>query len=574
MSFHLVTTSDPELRSIDKENLFLGSWCVLFKEKISKKGKNFTYVRPKPIDKETLDKDQKKIIDYSQKLFKDVFEILNKQHNEKFNDRQWTIMLGILIHKYVSLIINRYDNLERAIKNHDISSSTFFYSKDYELSSKNTLNFLEICDENLWNNTLYYKLLNYIDHNFEKKILSIEKKKIETEKKSIKYFIKKISNYIFKHKIINSDSFITNTYLRKIDELKLLFLFKQPPIFLEDNINYNPTDILLRSKLKTLLLKNKNKDLESAIRGIFFDIFPNVYLESFSNLKNKLKLLYLPKNPKFMFTSNDFETSETFKLYCANKIENSKYIVGQHGSTYGSGRYQASQIYILKTADKFITWGWNKNEKTKRGFLFSKLTPVIKKGKKITYMIGLIMHKWRTYDLHYELENEFTDDFNLVKKINKNIRENLQIKMHPGDGKFFDFQTKLRWLNQFPDIEIIQSKTNFDKFKNNSKLFIFNFTGTGFLQLININFPSLLVLRNFDFQIDDQYKKYFEYLIDAKILHLSNDSLIKHLNEISNDIDAWWNSFNTQKNLQKFVKIFANNDNSSPKNLKKILLEV
>ena len=35
----------------------------------------------------------------------------------------------------------------------------------------------------------------------------------------------------------------------------------------------------------------------------------------------------------------------------------------------------------------------------------------------------------------------------------------------------------------------------------------------------------------------------------------------------------WWNSYNTQNNLKKFINLFANNNNNTPKNLKKILLE-
>ena len=88
----------------------------------------------------------------------------------------------------------------------------------------------------------------------------------------------------------------------------------------------------------------------------------------------------------------------------------------------------------------------------------------------------------------------------------KEIKKKLQIKMHPGDGRFFDFQTKLRWSDAIPDIKILNPKINFDKFKNGSKLFIFNYESTWFLQLININFPTLLILRDFEIQKIDNYK--------------------------------------------------------------------
>ena len=52
-------------------------------------------------------------------------------------------------------------------------------------------------------------------------------------------------------------------------------------------------------------------------------------------------------------------------------------------------------------------------------------------------MIRFITHNWKTYDIYHELENEFKSDFDFIKKLNKEVVNNLQVKMHPGDGRFF-----------------------------------------------------------------------------------------------------------------------------------------
>ena len=41
----------------------------------------------------------------------------------------------------------------------------------------------------------------------------------------------------------------------------------------------------------------------------------------------------LPKNPKFIFTSNDYEHNEIFKFYVSKLSEKNKsnYYIGQHG---------------------------------------------------------------------------------------------------------------------------------------------------------------------------------------------------------------------------------------------------
>ena len=95
-------------------------------------------------------------------------------------------------------------------------------------------------------------------------------------------------------------------------------------------------------------MKENKKNLESAIRGIFFHIFPNIYLESYEKLKNKITSSILPKNPNFIFNSNDYVENELFKIYCANKINSSKYIIGQHGCNYGSADIRMTKFLFLR----------------------------------------------------------------------------------------------------------------------------------------------------------------------------------------------------------------------------------
>ena len=73
--------------------------------------------------------------------------------------------VGKYIYEFICLVINRYDNLERAIKNNEIESSSFYNFDNYDLSCKDYANFNEICDDNVWNNAIYFNLLNYLDNN-------------------------------------------------------------------------------------------------------------------------------------------------------------------------------------------------------------------------------------------------------------------------------------------------------------------------------------------------------------------------------------------------------------------------
>ena len=80
---------------------------------------------------------------------------------------------------------------------------------------------------------------------------------------------------------------------------------------------------MLKKKLKS----NEDSEIEKIIKNLIIDIFPNIYLESFNNLKKKLNKKFLLINPKFIYTSNEFESNELFKFYSAKNIKNCKYII-------------------------------------------------------------------------------------------------------------------------------------------------------------------------------------------------------------------------------------------------------
>ena len=72
----------------------------------------------------------------------------------------------------------------------------------------------------------------------------------------------------------------------------------------------------------------------------------------------------LPQKPKFIYTTNNYEFDEHFKLYVAlKKINKTKYIIGQHGNISW-----LENIYFKKhyCADHYLSWGkkwfWKKNK--------------------------------------------------------------------------------------------------------------------------------------------------------------------------------------------------------------------
>ena len=70
----------------------------------------------------------------------------------------------------------------------------------------------------------------------------------------------------------------------------------------------------------------------------------------------------------------------------------------------------------------------------------------------------------------------------------------------------------------------------------------------------------------------DNAKPYYQLLINAGILHLTPESIAKKVNEIWNNVDAWWMQNKVQKARKEFCDRYARVSNKPIHDLKKILL--
>ena len=55
----------------------------------------------------------------------------------------------------------------------------------------------------------------------------------------------------------------------------------------------------------------------------------------------------------------------------------------------------------------------------------------------------------------------------------------------------------------------------------------------------------------------EKVQPYYQMLIDAGILHLTNESVAKKVNEVWDNVDIWWHQSHLQKARKKFCDQFA-----------------
>ncbi len=513
-------------------------------------------------NKQSIKADNATVGEIYNNLIKETSIILNRYHQEKFSNRQWEVLIGPWLLSYIKTLFFRIKSLQICIEREKINKIIISDTSNYNFSSLETGGIFECMLNPEWDFKFNSRIIKNLDlkninFNFITKeqsfnsnynYFNIFKK---NRKKSILAKIFKVLNLLsFEKKII-----IDETYLGLKNELLLQILNRQIPIILSpEKINYPKKNNQLRKELSMNFFNNDNKT-EKIIKNFLFDDLPIVFLESYKKLKKSVSSNNWPSNPKIIFTSNSFFLNEQFKYYVMSSLPKTKYVVGQHGNGYGE---HITHDYLpeYRTCDFFLTWGKGKrkNDLTMFNFILSnKKISFNKKNNKILIVNGTLGYPVETFEKIQSYKNHYTNKILFLKNLIKKFQCNVVYRLHAA--------YKLRTPNEkkeiskiFSSIEVNEGSTNIYKLFNKSKIVVFTYYSTGFLELISSNLPVVCLQENILNLVKDENKKILQKMIEANILFLNFKDLESFLKKNYNNISDWWMSDKIQK-LRKETSI-------------------
>ena len=335
--------------------------------------------------------------------------------------------------RYTQVIFNRVRTLEQCISSYDLSGCTVIADKDFILSPIDTNSAILDFNEAQWNQVINTHILKIISHEylFIEEInseLNLKNNRSQNKTRSlkslIKYFTLQKLERFFSIFSKPSDGLIINSYLPKFIEIKLYLAMKTFP-FIRSMPTFNyitKPNKELRKELSASIKINGQDNLKIVLYNLLFELLPVCFLEGFHEIKEKAKHLPWPKYPKFIFTSNCFDTDELFKVWASPKIEEGiPYFIGQHGNTYGTNRYETPSVEE-EISDLFLTWGW-KNKLDKYRPLYNIKMPI--KSYKTNYnksgsLLLLQVHQshYFTWDSSYERDCYFKNQKLFIENLN------------------------------------------------------------------------------------------------------------------------------------------------------------
>lgn len=346
-------------------------------------------------------------------------------------------------------------------------------------------------------------------------------------------------------KIVRQQTVLATPYIPLLPVL--LSQLSQPAIpylFLRSRPSKAIRDPEKRSALLSELRRSLGGRSLRGLEATVVDFLPTTYLEGLSCLFDKVKEAGLPKRPRSILAGNHFDTNEVFKAYVAQETsQGTKYLVNQHGNNYGVNRFSSPSVEE-ETADLFLTWGWSRDNpaaipigvgknvwrrRIKRD-VSGKLL-VVRNSR--PFAIGVV-------DAQQEFQESEGSELRFLMSLTPRIQRQTVIRPHSFS---LHIPSGNEDINQQAQAMGMQFSTRpFLNELRHTRLAIFNYDSTGFLELINLDFPAIVFSPNGFHHVSDQWKELYDQLRSAKLAFSTAEEAANHINTIWDDVQAWWGS--------------------------------
>ena len=288
------------------------------------------------------------------------------------------------------------------------------------------------------------------------------------------------------------------------------------------------------------------------------------FSENRSSLVNFIEGLTWPKKPKCIFASNGIQSLDLLKAWVAQKVENgTRLIIGQHGGHYGIGKWNWIEEHEISISDRYLSWGWSdpdqpkvhpvgqiKNIRPLSGINHSEqsrillVTATLPRYSYYMYSV-LVSSQWLDY---------LKDQFTFKEKLHPAIQKNLTVRLHVND---YGWEQEKRWRDRFPTIVIDSGKKNINELIARSRLFVSTYNAGNYLESFTMDIPTVIFWNPKHWEVRDSAKPYFDDLKKVGIFHESPESAARHVTEVWDNIDGWWESQSVREILKQFKSRYS-----------------
>lgn len=552
---YLITSADERTWKFDRPVIFLGEWCRRYDRRQVWSGMDAIVAAPYGLGQAQKDQDHALARNIEAQFLPLLRDVLNEFHGTNHGLRYWQIVLGHWLRRYVDVIFNRYHTLKQCVENYSISGTIVLKHDDYHLATLDSDSFVWACNDNIWNNGLCARILERMGGvNLKAERIMLKDgpgfriwsaKNSESPAGAFRSMVRQQAISWSNRLVRDGEGFIVNSYLPRVEAARLLLSLGQVPrIWQSPKPEQCTPDSGLRTRLgQKCFWDGTEADFQKCARALLFELLPTCYLEGFNALCVQAGCLPWPVRPRFIFTSNNFDTDEVFKCWAAQKVESGiSYYAGQHGNNYGTYRYMNPSVEEL-TADKFLTWGWIDGlPQHTPTFLLRAAgrNPWPQRSDGGLLLIEVCLrHRIATWDGYAEFAKYFEDQLAFVSKLESSARARLTVRLYQ-EYKKHDWSEPERWREFDSLLKLDDGATRIDDLIKESRLVVHSYDSTGILECLALDKPTIAFWQDGLTHLRESAKPHYQRLIDAGIVHLSAEAAAEQVNQIWDDVPGWW----------------------------------
>jgi putative transferase (TIGR04331 family) len=577
----LISTALEDTWRHDCPVLFLGEWTRRYTRRHIWQKMDAFVAEPFGLTEPQRERNFEYLQLLSDRILGELTVTLNRLHGTAYSVRYWRIILGHWLTRYLCYAFNRYFTLEQALNRFEISGAAILGFKSYSLATRDSLNFIWACNDDVWNHVFYAKILAFRgDIAVEVRMPSKEVSRFSLvdagvrRRNGVRGSAVAAARAILPKLSHRTDAFILNTHLPFRQEAALQLMLGQfPQIWSSPPLQDLPPDSAMRVQMTDV---SGFTGFDCFARLLLPEVIPVCYVEGYAALRETVARLPWPAEPKFIYTASNFDLDEVFKAWTASKVEKGvPYLVGQHGAGYGTHKYfQTKYSPERATTDGFLTWGWSDGTpKTISGFLFNAadLKPVREIGKGDLLLIEASMLNQITHwDNYYEFGLYQEEQFRFAAALPAPIREGMTVRLH-GSHKKFDWADVQRWHDYDAAIKVASSGESIVQQIGESRLVVYAYDSTGILECLNLNIPTMGFWREGLAHLLPEARPHYQSLVDSGILHFDPEETARYLASVWDNISAWWLSDRVQKARTAFCAQYAKSSIHPVRELKALL---
>ena len=561
VSRFLCTTALEETWPEEGPILFLGEWCRRYSRRARWSTLDAEVLPYHWDDRARFYADYRDLRELHERLLVELRDDLNRLHGVDHSLRYWRILIGPWLGYFVQMLFDRWTCVQQSLER-ELSGTIVLRGHEAALVPNDMTDFARMFTGDEWNHFMYATLLA------EFTTVAVREKSRPapgeaaagaarpTLRARVNGALLRGYTRIAGSLASDRDAFLLATYLRRPDERRVYRRLQQIPQ-LWRSVAAVRTALDPRRR-QWIAGGTSRSEFEACSRKLIPRNLPTAYLEGYQALIAQAEGLRWPKRPALIWTSNAHGSDDVFKVWAAKKVEQgSSLVIGQHGGHYGVGLWSFTEDHDIAISDRYLTWGWSDP-------LTSKVTPVgqlkakrplnvrhVDQAHALMVMCSLPRFSYWSYSASVARQwlDYFADQVAFIAQLPPPIRDALLVRLYPED---FGWDQAERLRDGCPEVRRDDGTSKIGDLLRRSRLFIATYNATTYLEAFTMDIPTVMFWNPRHWELRPTAQPFFADLQRSGIFHETPESAARHVSEVWNDIEGWWNSPQVRHTLERF----------------------